>query len=187
MELIEALDNAGAHFIQLAETVGERGGEPSAIEGWSIDDLLAHVVAGCRMSNALMDGASAVEADDVRRSPVGQPIVAALVDAVGSQFNALAVDDQGLEVVHHPIIDMTPQLLTEIRLVEFVVHRWDLARSMRTDDAVDPGHAELAWAAMEPLAEVAGTLGVFGDGPSGTLDESNTAAERLLDLTGRRP
>ena len=85
------------------------------------------------------------------------------------------------------MIEMTPQLLAEIRLVEFVVHRWDLARSIGADDVVDARHAELAWAAMEPLAEVAGTLGVYGEGPSGALDASNTAAERLLDLTGRRP
>jgi hypothetical protein len=30
-------------------------------------------------------------------------------------------------------------------------------------------------------------VGVFGTGPSGTLDESTALQLRLLDLTGRRP
>jgi len=39
---------------------------------------------------------------------------------------------------------------------------------------------------MEPMAPFIGTIGLFGTGPSGQVDESAPAQMRLLDLSGRR-
>lgn len=186
MDLLEALNQAGAEFNSLAKTVGDDRGALPACGEWTVDELLAHMTGGCRMTVALMDGATAAEAAVVRAEMTLGPVMAALSDQIDRQFDALATPSVDLEIVHHPIIDMAPQQLIEIRLVEFVVHHWDLAMALDADACVNEQHAAIAWAAMEPLAEVAGTLGVFGGGPSGELDHAASAVHRLLDLTGRR-
>jgi hypothetical protein len=37
------------------------------------------------------------------------------------------------------------------------------------------------------MAPIIGQIGIFGEGPSGTVGEDAPLQERLLDLTGRRP
>jgi len=132
------------------------------------------------------------DADQVRPSncdewTIDGPLVPALIAAVDEQLEALATKDLGPEVVHHPVADMTPVQLTGIRLVEFVVHQWDLARSLRRDHQIDSRGAGLAWEIMAPLAHVTASLGMFGDGSSGNAIASDDPLELLLDATGRRP
>jgi hypothetical protein len=38
-----------------------------------------------------------------------------------------------------------------------------------------------------PIAPVTGSLGIFGDGPSGNVPDTATMQTRLIDLVGRRP
>lgn len=188
MDLIEAVQEAGDEFVRLSETVAEADlANVSTCDGWSIGGVIEHVVAGCRMTVALVDGATADEALAVRAAAVGDPIVDCLRMEVDRQYRALAQPPAELAVVHYPLTDMTLTQLGELRLVEFVVHGWDLARSTGADDAIDERHARLAWAAIAPLADVTGSLGVFGAGGSGTLDDEASPALRLLDATGRRP
>ena len=52
---------------------------------------------------------------------------------------------------------------------------------------IDPALAAFVLEGMLPMAPMMGQVGVFGEGPSGTVDDDAPAQERLLDLTGRRP
>jgi hypothetical protein len=40
---------------------------------------------------------------------------------------------------------------------------------------------------IEPMRPFIGQVGMFGEGPSGTLDDNADAQTALLDLMGRRP
>ena len=46
---------------------------------------------------------------------------------------------------------------------------------------------ERAWADFKPIESFIGTIGLFGDGPSGKLEVEVDLQAQLLDLTGRRP
>lgn len=183
-----ALREAGDAFVGLATRIDTADlVRPSNCDEWTIGDLIDHVTRGCRMTVTLMSGASSSEALDERDQPIDGPLVPALLAAVDAQFESLTASTVGREVVHHPVADMTPEQLAGIRLVEFVVHHWDLARSLGVDHQIGDLHAGLAWETMAPLAGITASLGMFGDGASGDALASNDPLELLLDTTGRRP
>lgn len=187
MNPLEALQAAGDHFSRLVgELEPSEFDAPSVCAGWLVSDIVCHVVSGCRMSVALANGCTAIEAVAEREQPVGSPLPTVLNEAIAHQLAALETDRTDDFVVHHPIVDMTVAQLIETRLVEFIVHGSDIARSVGITEDIDAPLADIAWAAMAPLADVTAALGVFGPGPSGHLDDDATSVERLLDVTGRR-
>lgn len=188
MNSLQALQEAGDAFVALAIDIDAAElGQPSTCDEWTIGELIDHVTRGCRMTVTLMNGASAVQATAERDQPFDGPLIQALTAEVDHQLQAFATKEMRPEVIHHPVADMTPEQLVGIRLVEFVVHHWDLARSLRVDHQIESSHASLAWETMAPLAGVTASLGMFGDGSSGLAGASNDPLELLLDATGRRP
>jgi uncharacterized protein (TIGR03086 family) len=187
METLEALRRAGNDFVRLAEALEDHDlALPSVCGGWTVEDLVAHVVSGCRMTVALAAGSSSDEATGERDRPLEAPLVEVLRREVGRQF--AAIDERRVDelIVHHPIVDMTLTQLIETRIVEFVVHGSDLAVSVRRNHEIDIDVSAVAWTAMAPLAELTASLGVFGSGPSGSLSNDASPHQRLLDITGRR-
>ena len=162
---------------------------PTPCDGWTVTDLVGHLVGGCRMAAALLTGADTDEAMRARELPIDGPIIEALREALDVQREAFRVAEGEPDgrLVHHPVFEMTVPQLRDQRLVELVVHHWDLDRSLAGPGIVDPRLADAAWGAIEPLAGVTGQLGMFGAGPSGTLPVDATLLERLLDALGRRP
>jgi hypothetical protein len=89
--------------------------------------------------------------------------------------------------VHHPIGDVTGSQLLGFRIGDATLHSWDLARALGIDETLEPELVESVWGQLEPISAIIGEIGVFGDGPSGTVGEDAELQLRLLDLTGRRP
>jgi uncharacterized protein (TIGR03086 family) len=73
------------------------------------------------------------------------------------------------------------------RLSDLLVHQWDLARAIGADETLDPQLVDEVWAGVAPLIPMMANSGVFGTGPSGSLDDEATPQQRLLDAMGRRP
>ena len=95
-----------------------------------------------------------------------------------------AVDER---VCQHPAGDMPGAQLRNFRIGDLLVHQWDLARATGGDEALDADVVQLVWDDISPMAPVIAQLGVFGDGPSGTVPADAPLHVRLLDLMGRRP
>lgn len=186
-----SLRRAGDGFTGLVAKVGaDQWDLPTPCPDWSVRQLVGHVVASSAMTVALLQGASRNAA-----------IALLGVDELGDDpFDAACrfLDDQAraFEEVHqpldelrcdHPAGPMTARQLFDFRVGDLVVHTWDLAVAIGADTALDPVLVEEAWGAMRPMAPLIGRLGVFGDGPSGALDDEAPLQARLLDLTGRRP
>jgi uncharacterized protein (TIGR03086 family) len=156
-------------------------------EGWSVGDLLDHVVGGEHVTLSLLDGATPAEA-------TAEPFV---VDAgqVQAQFGAVASATEeafaapgALErTIHHFIGDVTGRQVLGFRIADITLHGWDLARALDVDTTLDPVLVEAVWTDLQPIAPFIGTTGLFGSGPSGDVDEGAPLEVRLLDLTGRRP
>lgn len=185
------LRRAADRFTVLVSKVdGHQWSLPTPCPDWPVRQLVGHVVATSAMAAALVRGASRDEA-----------IALLGVDALGndpSEATAEVLDDQArafdevtgdLEDVRceHPAGPMTARQLLDFRVADLVVHTWDLAVAIGGDTALDPELVEQVWAAMRPMGPFIGRLGVFGDGPTGALDDEAPLQARLLDLTGRRP
>jgi uncharacterized protein (TIGR03086 family) len=161
---------------------------PTPCPDWNVTELLGHVIAGSQMSAALAHGADRVQAIDVLSTEfIGDDPIAALDDALALQEQALvdsAVDER---ICQHPAGDMPGAQLRSFRIGDLLVHQWDLARATGGDETLDADVVQIVWDDISPMAPVIAQLGVFGDGPSGTVPADAPLHERLLDLMGRRP
>ena len=82
--------------------------------------------------------------------------------------------------------DIPGRILLQIRIVEVVVHTWDLARGLGLDESVDPDLAAFALGVWPENALPLAAGGVpFFETP--TDGAGGSEFETLLRLTGRRP
>ncbi len=189
MDNITALPIAAARFESVAALVtADDLRKPTPCGDWTVQQLLDHVIGGNLMAAALLSGASREDAVAVlAESTVGADTFAAVQESMRAQANAFA-DSAALElVVHHPAMDMPGAQLLGFRVGDLLVHSWDLARAIGADETLDPEVVAVVATNIEPMRPFIGQVGMFGEGPSGTLDESADAQTALLDLMGRRP
>ncbi|MFN8024742.1 MAG: TIGR03086 family metal-binding protein [Acidimicrobiales bacterium] len=160
---------------------------PTGCPPWTVADLIDHVGGGAVMAAALIGGGAAAEARDVRATWTRRPLTAERL-RVALALEAAAFDAADpAAVVDHPVMPMTAADLLGQRLIEYVVHDWDLRQACGDHAPVDEVLVRRAWQLAAPLAPFAADLGVFGAGPSPDLPADADDLARLLDLTGRRP
>ncbi|MFT4617036.1 MAG: hypothetical protein ACI9DE_001299 [Halioglobus sp.] len=166
-------------------------GLPTPCPEWNVTEVLGHVIAGSQMSVAIAAGAGRAEAIDVLSTEfIGDdPLDAlnALDVALALQQTALVDSVVDERVCQHPAGDMPAAQLRSLRISDLLVHQWDLARAIGANETLDPDVVQIVWDDISPMAPVIAQLGVFGNGPSGTVPDDAPLQERLLDLLGRRP
>lgn len=183
MDGFGALDVATAAFSRTLRSVPDNGWTAATPNpGWSVRDLVNHVVGGNRRYVLLLSGASTDEVEALRDldhlsdDPVTDFLsTAAEVTAAFCRPGALD------RVVHHRKGDRTGSDLLVMRVMEHALHGWDLAQAINSDDTIDPPVAEFLLASIgsDPawLAEV-GYVSLAGS-------DALTGSDRLLALTGR--
>jgi uncharacterized protein (TIGR03086 family) len=161
---------------------------PTPCERWSVRDLVVHLVEGCRMTVRLLEGASVEEARSVFRQPHGDDLLAELDPVLAAEAEAFSRADSLTMTVHHPAAgDIPGQLLLEFRTTDYALHSWDLARATGSDEELPEVLVASVWEALQPMVPIIDKTGVYGSGPSGTVDGDAPLQRRLLDLSGRRP
>ena len=161
---------------------------PTPCEGWSVRDLLQHVVGGNVMTTRLLlDGISKEEALAIRDEDVlGDDPIGALKRSNVEADNAFRSADLDA-TVDHPALPMPGTQLLLFRTGDLLAHAWDLARAIGIDDTLDADVVAHLFAQLEPLGPILAGSGQFGTGPSGDVPDDAPLQTRLLDLTGRRP
>ena len=160
---------------------------PTPCAGWSVRRLVVHLVEGSHMASRMLDGASAEEAREVFGVP-HEDLVAESGHRFAEKAAAFGRPGSFEMIVHHPAAgDIAGAVFCGMRLTDYVLHTWDLARALGVDDALPEHLVEASWSTLQPRSPVIGQLGVFGEGPSGTVGEDAPLGLRLLDLSGRRP
>jgi uncharacterized protein (TIGR03086 family) len=189
MEQIELLELAAATFADRLALVGDdQWDAPTPCEGWNARDLVHHVVGGNAMAVALLDGVSTEDAIAVfTGTNLADDVAAEYAAGAAAQTAALRGDRALGTVVHHPMGDLPGGVLLGFRIGDLTIHSWDLARAIGAEETLPEPLVEATWANLSPMAEFIGTVGVFGEGPSGSAFAGAPLQERLLDLAGRRP
>ncbi|MGB2756594.1 MAG: TIGR03086 family metal-binding protein [Acidimicrobiia bacterium] len=182
------LDTAIAEFQRGVDAISEADWQrPTPCDGWTVRDLVAHLIGGCRMSELLLSGATSDEAMTA--------LFALQIDgdpkqrfAEGALAQAAAFDEPGApeRTCHHPMRDMPGSEFIWLRVRDTAVHAWDLATALGIDATLDPEMVELMWTQVEPAAPFLAASGMFGSGASGNLPPEATTQQRLLDTLGRR-
>jgi len=189
MQPLDALARANSGYERrLLAVDGGRWDQPSVCEGWSIRDLVDHVLGGNRFAVSLLAGQSA---DDALAHALalgfdGDPVALHRASAT-AQHDAFAASGALERLVHHPARDIDGQHFLSFRLGDLVLHGWDLACSTGGDDSLDEELLPAVWDAYQPMLGPADEHGAFGAGPSGNVAADASLRIRLLDLTGRRP
>jgi uncharacterized protein (TIGR03086 family) len=185
---VEYLAVAGQEFrTRLCLVDGDDWSLATPCEGWSVRDLASHVIAANRGAPSLLAGASHEELSVVvGTDPLGEDLIGAFDTSLATQAEAFG-ERGALERPGANAVGLTGRQLLRFRTIDLLVHSWDLARTIGADEHLDAGLVAYTWQKVAPMMTSMATMGVFGDGPSGTLPEDAPLQTRLLDACGRRP
>lgn len=159
---------------------------PTPCTDWDVRALLSHVLGGDHGYAALLRGADTEQFMAVRKAFVlDEAALVPQAEASGEALIAAFSEPGALErTVAHPIGEIPATRLLGMRLTEWVVHGWDLARAIGADEHMDEGLAADLYEQLSPrAAEFA--RGTFFSPGAGVPPEAPIQV-RLLDLLGRR-
>jgi uncharacterized protein (TIGR03086 family) len=186
-ELLELFQRAQAAFTDRVDAVEPGQWDLEALPGWTVTDLVAHLVGEAHWVPGLLAGDSV---DDVAAQvPAGNDALLAPDPLTAWE----AVADEALAAVAGADLDGGTVHLTrgptpareyvEELTADLTVHSWDLARATGGDEQLDPALVRAAEALAERLP---------GDGVPGLFDpplevaEGASPQDRLLARFGRR-
>jgi uncharacterized protein (TIGR03086 family) len=184
---VALIDTASAEFERIVRRLPADSWDQSTPSQLSVRDLVEHVVVGNRLTALLLaridrDGARASLAGD----QLGDDPITAVVESADLQAQAFAATPLE-QLVAGPHGDIPAAAFLRFRLVDLVVHGWDLLRGAGLNETLDRGLVVDVAAVVEPYLDEMITTGAYGAGPSGTLSPDVTPQARLLDWFGRRP
>lgn len=183
MELIDAASREFERVVRQLPTDSWDRPTPSQI---SVRELVEHVVVGNRFAALLLAGVGPDEARAMLTSDqLGDDPVAAVVESARRQAEAFAAAPSE-QPVAHPNGDIPAEAFLRFRLVDLVVHAWDLLRAADLDETLERSVVIGLASLVEPHLNDMLAFGDYGEGPSGTLLRQPSRQTRLLDWFGRR-
>jgi uncharacterized protein (TIGR03086 family) len=184
---VELIDAASAEFERVVRQLPADAWDRPTPSEVSVRELIEHVVVGNRFTALLLAG---VDRDEARTMLTGDQLgddpVAAVVESARRQAQAFAATPPG-QPVAGPNGNIPAAAFLRFRLVDLVVHAWDLLRAARLDETLDPRIVVDLMKVVEPHLDDMLAFGAYGSGPSGTLPPNASPQSRLLDWFGRPP
>lgn len=125
--LTEALDATGQLVVGVR---GEQWSDPTPCTDWTVRDLVNHLVAGNRLLSGLLRG----EPSPSRSIPrgidqLGAELVVAYRGAAAELLAAFELPGVMQRVVSVPLGSVPGVVALHLRLIEAIVHGWDLAKA----------------------------------------------------------
>ena len=187
IDVFAQLDRAADEFQRRLALVGDADwARPTPCEGWDVRDLVNHVIGGARRYEMLLHGATAEEVDATRsQDHAGDDPRSSFARAAAAVRAAFAEPGALRRTVHHPAGDRGGDQLLEMRITEFAIHAWDLARAIGADERLDDKLVEAMWARMSRVGTRLPQGTYFS--PAADSADEEPVQRRLLRLTGRRP
>ena len=188
MDPMQALDVSSARVVDLVGQVDRSQWElPTPCTEWNVRDLVGHLIGGMLGYIRLLHGAPASELMELLQQHAtvgGDDVLAAAQDAATQLRAAFAEPGAQERIVHHMIGDVPGSRLLLMRIMDNVVHGWDLATALGLPAAIDDSLIELVHEYLAPRAAVLSDTGSFAPPPR-TLDTGASPQERLLTMVGR--
>ena len=184
---VDLIDQASAEFERVVRSLPADSWERPTPSDISVRELIEHVVIGNRFLALLLAG---VDRDEARAMLAGDQLgddpLAAVIESARRQAQAFAATPLD-QPVAGPLGSIPAAAYLRFRLVDLVVHAWDLLRAAQLDETIDPQIVVGLVAVVEPYLDEMLAFGAYGVGPSGTLSPEAPLQTRLLDWFGRRP
>jgi uncharacterized protein (TIGR03086 family) len=185
-ELLELFQRAQAQFTDRVDAVGPDRWEDEALPGWTVGDLVAHMVSEALWVAPLMAGEPFAEGrfPDETTDLLGDDPLTGWESAADLALTAFAEDDALVRTVHLERGPTPATVYIEELTADLTVHAWDLARATDGDTDLDPELVTAALIVGERLPED-GVPGLFD--PPLDVSAAATPQQRLLARFGRRP
>lgn len=185
-------DLAGVHARALERTgrfvagVGEgQWSLESRCAGWDVRALVNHIVSGNLWVPELVSGRTIEDVGDRLDGDVlGDDPVRAYqrsARAAGEAFGEPGALERMVAVSYGPV---TAAVYCGHRLIDVLIHGWDVARSTGRDARLDTALVDACWEVVEPQADVFAGSGMFATDV--TPPDDSDRQTRLLALLGRR-
>ena len=195
MATVDQLESVHETMQPLVAAVGsDQWSAPTPCADWDVRALLAHVVGGNRLFAAALRGAPLEQArqelEQARQAlaaaPPGADVSGVYADSVAAVIAAFRSPGVLERPVTVPVGTIPATVALHLRIVEALVHGWDLARATgRTisypDDVIEQ---EIAFS-REFLPRIPPDRQPFG--PSRPVADDAPPLDRLVALLGRDP
>lgn len=186
MNTIEQLYHARSEFERrVAQVQADHLALPTPCSEWTVRALLAHVIGGDHAYVALLHGSSAEQFRSLLTAfEVGDDPLEQFRHSAAEMIAAF--DEPGAleRTVQHPMGELPAIELHGMRVTEWTIHSWDLARALDADDSLDTELIESLYTSLAPRVDALAASGYFQP-PTG-LPTTAPLQDRLLDLLGRR-
>jgi uncharacterized protein (TIGR03086 family) len=157
---------------------------PTPCDGWSVRELLNHIVSGNYWAAELAAGKTIDEVGDrLDGDTLGDDPHAAYrssAQVAAAAFNADGAMDAPCAVSYGPV---PGSVYCGHRVLDVVVHGWDLAKATGQDTTLDPELVDAVSAIIGPQMDMLVGSGMFGT--TVVIDPEADAQTRLLSLLGR--
>jgi uncharacterized protein (TIGR03086 family) len=156
--------------------------ESTPCEGWTVRDLLNHIVAGnlwaaeLARGRTIADVGSALDGDVVGSNPV--EAYDASAEAAASAFEAPGALDAPCAVSYGPV---PGSVYAGHRFLDVLIHGWDLATATGQRAELDPQLVDACWEVIRPQLSMLQGSGMFGVDAS-SESNGNTQADLLAAL-----
>jgi uncharacterized protein (TIGR03086 family) len=135
----ELYARASTSFAERVHTIGDRWAASTSLPGWSVRDLVHHIVEEECWAPPLLAGLTIAEVGDrFDGDLLGTDPVAAFDAAAGAALAAVRCEGALERTVHLSFGDHPGQEYVMQLAADHLVHAWDLARALGADDALDP-------------------------------------------------
>lgn len=179
------MGHAIAGFVDVVASIRpDQWDAASPCDGWSVFDVVDHVVMGDRFAVRVLGGATLGEAVSglvgLDTDPQGAPGEVARVGEAALEAFASSLD----VVVDHPAGAISGRRFIGFRIIDYLGHTWDVARGIRQPRVLDPAAVEVG--IRVALAEEAQleTSDHF-ETVAGEPPQSQDATDVFLHLIGR--
>lgn len=185
-ETVERFQRAQALFGDRVDAVSARDWhEPTALPGWSVRDLVRHLVDEQHWVAPLLAGQTPADVGDrFSDDPLGDDPVGAWETAADDALTAFAAPDAlqrtvGLSYGATPAADYCAEMTADL-----VVHAWDLAHAIGGMDRLDGDLVAWTLVYAEEHLDGSGVPGVFAAAVG--VPETADPQVRMLARYGRR-
>jgi uncharacterized protein (TIGR03086 family) len=158
--------------------------DPTPCAGWTVRDLVAHVLDEQLWVPPLVEGETIDDVGDrFRGDQIGADAMAAWTRARSDVVRVLSLDGVDARTV---LLSFGPASASDYVgqvTVDTLVHTWDLARAIGADEELHTDDVVAAIEAMAPQVEAFRAGGAFG--PAVTVPADADPQTRLLAMLGR--
>jgi uncharacterized protein (TIGR03086 family) len=156
---------------------------PTPCEGWNVRELLNHIIAGNLWAAELAGGRTIAEVGSALDGDMLGTNVTAAYDAsataAAGAFEAPGALDAPCAVSYGPV---PGSVYAGHRLVDVLIHGWDLATATGQPADLDPHLVDACWDVVRPQLSLLQASGAFGAEVSGRTGDANPQTSLLAAL-----